>query len=187
MLGETAMTPLFRSTAFTAVLSATLSAGLLAQRDEPAPPTDPACPLLTDRELDTATGLDYGPGGPIAVGQGAFGGSTCLWGGMGGDPARDLPQIGVVFIPPGPRGSHTEFYRGRAPEAGCTRETLRGVGDVAFVDSCEKAQRGVRVYVKAGRNDVFLVVDQLQQHPLSWAQPVAVALAKAAAVRAKGT
>jgi hypothetical protein len=43
----------------------------------------------------------------------------------------------------------------------------------------------VRVYVKAGRNDVFLVVDQLQQRPLSWAQPVAVALAKGAAPRAQ--
>jgi hypothetical protein len=53
------------------------------------------------------------------------------------------------------------------------------------VDSCEKAQRGVRVYVKTGRNDVFLVVDQLQTRPLSWAQPVAVALAKAAAPRAR--
>ena len=179
------MTPLLRSAALTAVLSATLSGGLLAQGDQREPPADPACPLLTDRELDAATGLDYGPGGPIDVGQGAFGGSTCLWGGMGADPAKDLPQIGVVFIPPGSRGSHTEFYRARAPGAGCTRETLRGVGDLAFVDSCEKAQRGVRVYVKTGRNDVFLVVDQLQQRPLSWARPVAVALAKAAAPRAR--
>ena len=179
------MTPLVRSIALTAVLCATLSTGLVAQSDKRDPPTSPACPLLTDQELDTATGLDYGPGGAIDIGQGAFGGATCLWGGMGADPAKDLPQIGVVFIPPGSRGSHTEFYRARTPEAGCTRETLRGVGDVAFVDSCEKAQRGVRVYVMTGRNDVFLVVDQLQKRPLSWAQPVAVALAKAAAPRAR--
>jgi hypothetical protein len=43
----------------------------------------------------------------------------------------------------------------------------------------------VRVYVRTGRNDVFLVVDQLQKRPLSWARPVAVALAKAAAPRAR--
>ena len=131
------MTPLLRSIALTAVLSAMLSAGLVAQSDKRDAPTSPACPLLTDQELDTATGLDYGPGEAMDIGQGAFGGSTCLWGGMGADPAKDLPQIGVVFIPPGSRGSHTDFYRARTPEAGCTREALRGVGDVAFVDSCE--------------------------------------------------
>ena len=181
------MTPLLRSAAFTALLSAALSMALAAQSAKGSAPTDPACPLLTDQDLDTATGMDYGPGEAINIGQGTFGGTTCLWGGMGGDPAKDLPQVGVVFIPPGSRGSHTEFYRGRTPEAGCTRETLRGIGDIAFVDACEKAQRGVRVYVKTGRNDVFLVVDQLQKRPLSWAQPVAVALAKAAARRANGS
>jgi hypothetical protein len=179
------MTRILRSTALTGVLSATLFTGLVAQSDKRDPPRSPACPLLLDQELDTASGLDYGPGSAIDIGQGAFGGSTCLWGGMGADPTKDLPQIGVVFIPPGSLGSHTEYYRARTPEAGCTRETLSGVGDLAFVDSCEKTQRGVRVYVKTGRNDVFLVVDQLQKRPLSWAQPVAVALAKVAAPRAR--
>jgi hypothetical protein len=179
------MTPLLRLAALTAGLALTPSTGLVAQSGKRDMPASPACPLLTDQDLDTATDLDYGPGEPIDIGRGTFGGTTCIWGGMGGDPTKDLPQIGVVFIPPGSRGSHTEFYRGLTPEAGCTRETLRGVGDVAFVDSCEKAQRGVRVYAKTGRNDVFLVVDQLQKRPLSWAQPIAVALAKAAAPRAR--
>ena len=179
------MTPFLRSAACTAVLSAVLSTGLAAQSNPGSTSKDPACSLLTDQDLDTATGLDYGPGEAINVGQGTFGGTTCLWGGMGADPAKDLPQIGVAFIPPSSRGSHTEFYRGRTPEAGCTRETLRGIGDVAFVDSCEKAQAGVRVYVKTGRNDIFLVVDQLQKRPLSWARPIAVPLAKAAGPRAR--
>jgi hypothetical protein len=179
------MTPLLRSAGLAAAVSATLSTGLVAQSGKREPAADPACLLLTDQELDGATGLDYGPGGAIAIGQGVFGGATCLWGGMGADPAKDLPQIGVVFIPPSSRGSHTEFYRGRKPQDGCSRETLRGIGDVAFVDFCEKAQAGVRVYVKTGRNDVFLVVDQLQKRPLSWARPVAVTLAKAAAPRAR--
>ena len=104
---------------------------------------------------------------------------------MNEDTAKSLPQIGVVLIPPGSHGSHTEFYRGRKPEAGCTRETLTGVGDFAFAESCQSSTPSMRVYVKAGRNDVFLVVDMLFQHPLSWAQPVAVALAKAAALKAK--
>jgi hypothetical protein len=178
------MIPLVRSAIFTAVLAAMLCPGLVAQSTPGVAPTNPACPLLTDQDLDTATGLDYGPGAGIDISQGAFGGATCLWGGIGADPAMDLPQIGVVFMPPSSRGSHTEFYRGRPPEAGCTRETLRGVGDLAFVDACEKAQAGVRVYVKTGRTDVFLVVDQLQKRPLSWARPVAVALAKAVVPRA---
>ena len=181
------MTPLVRSVALTTMLSATLSTGLVAQSATRATPTNPACPLLTDQELDAATGLDYGPGDAFDhLGQGIFGGSTCLWGGVwNADAAKSLPQIGVVFIPPGSRGSHTEFYRGRKPEAGCTRETLRGVGDFAFADSCQSSSPSMRIYVKAGRNDVFLVVDMLFKRPLSWARPVAVALAKAAAPRAR--
>jgi hypothetical protein len=180
------MTPLARPAALIALLWAALSPSLAAHSDTRDTATNAACPLLTDQDLDTATGLDYGPAAPIdLMGHGIFGGSTCLWGGMGANPAMDLPQVGVVFIPPSSRGSHTEFYRVRTAEAGCTREMLRGVGEVAFVESCEKAQRGVRVYVKTGRNDIFLVVDQLEKRPLSWAQPVAVALAKAAAPRAR--
>lgn len=181
------MTPLLRSAALAAMLSATLSIGLVAQSNTRAPSTNPACALLTDQELDTATGLDYGPGGAYdRMGQGVFGGATCLWDAVwNADMAKSLPQIGVVFIPPGSHGSHTELYRGRKPEAGCTRETLRGVGDFAFADSCQSSSPSMRVYVKAGRNDVFLVVDMLDKRPLSWARPVAVALAKAAAPRAR--
>ena len=182
------MTPLLRSVALTAVLSATLSTGLVAQSDKPDSPTNPACSLLTDQELDTATGLDFGPAEPFAsVGRGTFGGATCLWGGVwNADTTKSLPQIGVAFIPPGPKGSNTEFYRVRKPGADCTRETLRGVGDVAFAESCQGTLPSVRVYAKAGRNDVFLSVDMIdKRRPLSWAQPVAVALAKAAVPRAR--
>ena len=180
------MTTILRAGALAALLAA-LSTDLVAQSDKLATSTNPACPLLTDQELDGATGLDYGPGEAFdQMGQGAFGGATCLWGGVwNADSTKSLPQIGVVFMPPGSRGSHTEFYRARKPEEGCTRETLRGVGDVAFADSCQSSSPSMRVYVKAGRNDVFVVVDMLFKRPLSWAQPVAVALAKAAALRAK--
>src|SRR5687767_4070389 len=54
------------------MLSAALSTGLVAQSDRRGTPTNPACPLLTDQELDTATGLDY-PGGTIDVSQGRHG------------------------------------------------------------------------------------------------------------------
>jgi hypothetical protein len=181
------MIPLLRSAALTALLSATLSTGLVAQSDTHATSTNPACPLLTDEELDATTGLNYGPGDAFDhMGQGSFAGATCVWGGVwNADAAKSLPQIGVVFIPPGSLGSHTEFYRVRKPGAGCTRETLRGIGDLAFADSCQSSSPSMRVYVKAGRNDVFVVVDMLDKRPLAWARPVAVALAKAAAPRAR--
>jgi hypothetical protein len=184
------MTPLFRSAALAATLSAMLTTGLVAQTDAGTKTANPACPLLTDRELDAVTGLNYGPGEAYnSVGQGVFGGATCLWGGVwNADTLKSLPQISVVFIPPGSHGSHTESYRGRKPDKGCTRETLRGVGDFAFAESCHSSSpstRSMRIYMKAGRNDVVLEVAALFERPLSWAQPVAVALAKAAAPRAR--
>ena len=181
------MTPILRSAALAATLSAMLTPGLVAQTDAGTKPANPACALLTDQELDVTTGLNYGKADAFNdLGQGIFGGATCLWGGVwDADSTKSLPQIGVAFIPPGSRGSHTEFYRGRQPEKGCTRETLRGVGDFAFAEACQSSQPSMRIYMKAGRNDVFLVVDILFQRPLSWAQPVAVALAKAAAPRAR--
>lgn len=182
------MTWLFPSAVLTTVLSATLSAALVAQSDDPNSRTNPACALLTDQDLDDATGLDFGPGEAFdKVGQGVFGGATCLWGGIWNeDPAKSLPQIGVSFIPPRPRGSNTEYYLARKPQAGCTREKLPGVGDVAFADTCEGTLPSVRVYLKAGRNDVFLSVDIIdKRRPLTWARPIALTLAKAAALKAK--
>jgi hypothetical protein len=182
------MTRFFHPAAIAAVLSVALSAEAVGQSDDPNSRTNPACALLTDREVDDATGLDIGPGQAFdKVGQGVFGGATCLWGGTWDqDSTRSLPQIGVSFIPPGSRGSNTEYYLARKPEAGCTREMLRGVGDVAFADSCQGTLPSVRVYLKAGRNDVFLSVDLIdKRRPLSWAHPIAVALAKAAALKAK--
>jgi hypothetical protein len=180
------MTPLLRS-ALTAMLSSTLFSGLVAQTNARATSTHPACSLLTDQELDAATGLDFGPGDAFDhMGQGSFAGATCLWGGVwNADSAKSLPQVGVVLMPPGSLGSHTEFYRGRKPRAGCTRETLRGIGDFAFAESCQSSSPSMRVYVKAGRNDAFIVVDMLDKRPLTWARPVALALAKAAAPRAR--
>jgi hypothetical protein len=182
------MNRLFHSAILTAALSASPAAELVGQSDSPDSRTNPACALLTDQELDEATGLDFGPGEAFdKVGQGVFGGATCLWGGVWNqDSAKSLPQVGVSFIPRGSRASNTEYYLARKPDAGCTRETLRGVGDLAFADSCQGTLPSARVYVKAGRNDVFLSVDLIdKRRPLSWAHPIAVALAKAAALKAK--
>src|SRR3954454_14195567 len=181
------MTRFFHLAILTAVLSATMAPQLVGQTNNGDAHTNPACALLTDHELYEATGLDFGPGQAFdKMGQGAFGGATCLWDGVWNqDSAKSLPQIGVSFIPSGPRGSNTEYYLARKPEAGCTRETLQGVGDVAFADSCQETLPSVRVYLKAGRNDVFLSVEMIdKRRPLSWAHPIALALAKAAALKA---
>jgi len=182
------MTRLFNSAILAVALSAMLSAELVGQSDDPNSRTNPACALLTDQEVDQATGLNFDPGEAFdKVGQGVFGGATCLWGGVWNqDSAKSLPQIGVSFIPPKPQGSNTEYYKARKPDAGCTRQALQGVGDLAFADTCQGTLLSVRVYLKAGRNDVFLSVDLIdKRHQLSWAQPVAIALAKAAAQKAK--
>lgn len=183
------MTRLLPAAVLTVVLSATLSAELVAQTDDPNSRTNPACALLTQQELHDATGLDFGPAQPFdKVGKGVFGGATCLWGGVWNqDSAKSLPMIGVSFIPPRPRGSNTEYHLARKPQAGCTRETLRGLGDLAFADTCEGTLApSVSVYLKAGRNDVFLSVGMIdERRPLSWARPIALTLAKAAAQKAK--
>lgn len=67
---------------------------------------------------------------------------------------------------------------------GCTRETLRGVGDVAFLETCE-GSRGPVALVKAGSNDLIVQADPKDGKPIASAQPVAIALAKAAAARAR--
>ena len=96
------MFPLFRSAALAVVLFATPATVLVAQSDTRATPTNPACPLLTDQELDVTTGLDYGSGEAYnQTGQGIFGGATCLWGGVWNEnTAKSLPQIGVVSSRP---------------------------------------------------------------------------------------
>ena len=161
-------------------------AALAAQAAKADAPGNPVCGLVQVKEIDAATGLAYREGMDIDVlGEGIFGGATCLWGGAS-IAQEDMPQIGVVFIPPGPRGSYTEFWRKRKPEPDCTRETLRGIGDVAFAETCGGRLPRAKVYVKTGRNDLFVTVDRLEERPLAWAGPVARAVAKAAAPRARG-
>ncbi|HET6578368.1 MAG TPA: hypothetical protein VFG66_08595 [Gemmatimonadales bacterium] len=171
------MHTLIRSAALAAILAGTGSADLVAQSDKRDASANPACTLLMEQEIDAATGLDYGPGEALNAGEEGFGGTTCLWD-TGPVPVggKIQPQVGIVFMP--------RFYGSGKPRAGCTREPLRGVGDVAFTESCKD---GVQVYVKTGKNDFFVSVDILSDshRTPAWAQPVAVALAKAAAPRAR--
>lgn len=158
----------------------------LAAQGGPSPAANPACALLTDQEIRTATGRTYDAASPgDDLGQGAGGGASCQWGGPTFGPGEDLPLLGVVFIPESPRGSYTEHSLKRKPMPGCARETLRGVGDRAFIETCERS-RGPVAYVRVGRNDLVVQADPESGKPVASAKPVVIALAKVAAAKARG-
>ena len=161
-----------------------------------AQPANPACALVTEKEVEAATGLDYDPGSPIeAAYESIPGGATCHWGGPGGGLSAtgvvvrdDKPEIGVTLVTDSPRGSHTEWQRKQRLQRGCTREPVRGIGSDAFAEICEQAPYGVSVYARTGNRDVLVRVYHVERKGWSKAsvKPTAIALAKAAAARAKG-
>ena len=65
---------------------------------------------------------------------------------------------------------------------------MRGVGDRAFVEICEGVHLvGASVYARTGRSDIAVQVYLKRGESMaSPVKPVAIALAKAAAARAKG-
>jgi hypothetical protein len=170
--------------------AASLTAELAAQgAGGAATPSNPACALITEKDVETATGLDYGPGehfDELNVGAGK---ATCVW------LVEDLPEIGIDFFPASASGSHTEARAKWKLRAQCTRESVRGVGERAFVETCEGspssagiyARSSASVYARTGRSDIAVVVylkpGESMASPI---KPVAIALAKAAAARAKG-
>jgi hypothetical protein len=146
-------------------------------------PTNPACELLTDQEIDAATGVDYDEADPVDDPSFRAGTSSCLWGGASFAPGASRPQLGVMRTQMLPTAVNAPFPAA-PPRAGCTREDLRGIGDKAYLDTCEKS-RGPMAYVKVGRNRLMLQLDPERGKPLASAKPALIALAKAAAARAK--
>jgi hypothetical protein len=167
--------------------AATVTAELAAQGAEGAArPPNPACPLVTEKEVEAATGLDYEPGEDfVELDEGVGGKATCVWGGPG--MVKDLPEIGVFFFPAGASGSHTEARAKWKLRAECTRESVPGVGDRAFVETCGGSISSASVYARTGSSDVAVQVYLKRGESMaSPVKPVAIALAKAAAARAKG-
>jgi hypothetical protein len=166
--------------------AATLALELAAQGEAGAGPNDPACPLVTEKEVEAATGLDYGPGEDIEQEyEWIDGGATCMWGG----PSmlkEDLPEIHVTFIAASARGSYTGRRHKQRPAQGCTRESVRGVGDGGFAELCDGKLFGVSVYARTGNHDVVVRVYHLTPMSKASVKPAAIALAKAAAARARG-
>jgi hypothetical protein len=192
------MNTLIRAAAVALALqqAAMVTAELAAQGNGgPAGPTNPACGLVTAKEVEGATGLDYDPGWPLeAEFERIPGGTTCHWGGPQGGPSsagvvvrEDRPEIIVTLIADSPRGSHTEWQRKQQLWQGCTREPVRGSADDAFAEICNQA-RYVSVYARTGSRDVLVIVRHIETKGWDKAsvKPAAIALTSAAVARAKG-
>lgn len=183
------MHPLIRAAtlALTLQQATTVSADLAAQGSAGrSNATVAACALVTEKEVEAATGMDYPPGDDIEPEyEHIEGGATCMWGGPGGFVREDLPEINVTFIAASASGSHTERRRKQRLAPGCTRESVRGVGDVAFAEICEGKLFGVSVYARTGSNDVLVSAYATKGLTKASVKPAAIALAKAAAARAR--
>jgi hypothetical protein len=179
------MCTLIRAAALALALqpAAALTAELAAQGKNGS-----ACPLVTEKEVEAATGLDYPPGDEIEQEYEMIaGGDTCMWGG----PSMvrdDLPEINITFIAASSGGSHTEMRARRKLRQDCTREPVAGVGDGAFAESCEGSIRSASVYARMGNSDLVVSVYQQEgkQSLASAPKPVAIAIAKAVAAGGKG-
>jgi hypothetical protein len=112
------------------------------------------------------------------------GGESCMWGGPS-MASEDLPEINVVFFAASTRERHTERRRKQQLPPGCTREPVSGVGDPAFAEVCERSIPSASVYAQAGNADVVVYVYHLKPMSKASVKPAAIALAKAAAARAK--
>ena len=162
----------------------------------PAKPNNFACALVTEKEIEAATGLDYEPGWPVEAEYVSIpGGATCHWGGPGGGLSAtgvvvrdDKPEIVVSLSADSPRGSHTEWRRKQQLPQGCTREPVRGGADDAFAEICEQVQYSVSVYARTGSRDVLVSVNHFETKGWEKAsvKPAAIALTSAAVARAKG-
>jgi hypothetical protein len=144
----------------------------------------PACALLSVAEIRSITGRnDY----PDAVdgdpdGEGAGGGSSCQYGGADMMPGPDPPLLSVVLI----KGKDwTAASRRFTLPAGCSRESVAGVGDDAFFESCpaSRSKRSPPLYVKAGSNDLIVQIDIDPPATQASARAVVIALAKAAVAK----
>ncbi len=100
---------------------------------------------------------------------------------------EDLPEIGVLFFPASARGSNTEA-RAKG-SCGRTAPASRCAGS-AIAPSSRSARRSISsasVYARTGSSDIAVQVYLKRGESMaSPVKPVAIALAKAAAARAKG-
>lgn len=145
--------------------------------------TTPACKVLSASDVKQATGIkDYDNGSDgDPEGQGAGGGSSCQWGGASfGGPSA--PLLSLVLI----RGkSYTEHRRTSKLAAGCKREMVSGVGDLAFFESCPPPDpdRSAPLFVKVGSNDLIVQMDIEKPATAASVRPKVISVAKAAVAK----
>ena len=158
---------------------------LLATPGSAAAQGNPACALLSEDDIKSATGIDYGSGDEgDPMGEGAGGGTSCQWGGPTFAPGPEKPLLSVVFIPPGKGSGYTEAGLKMKAREGCTRETLRDIGDLGYLETCAKG-RGPVAYVKTGKNDLIVQLDAGTPDQMKAAKTKVVALAQKAAAKAR--
>jgi hypothetical protein len=90
-------------------------------------------------------------------------------------------MISVVFIPSNGKKGYTEASRGVKAQPGCARESVSGLGDEAFVETCSR-DRGPTVYFRKGKNDGIVQVDVTKAATAGSVKPKAIALAKAVVI-----
>jgi hypothetical protein len=144
----------------------------------------PACALLSVAEIRKITGRDNYPdfvdGDPL--GEGAGGGSSCQYGGESFMPGDHPPMLSLVLIP---GKGWTERSRSFKLREGCKRESVAGVGDDAFFESCPnpKLKRSAPLYVKVGTSDLIVQLDIKAPATEASARTTVIAVAKAAVAK----
>ncbi len=147
--------------------------------------TTPACAVLSLAEIKTVTGnqgyVDASSGDE--PGQGAGGGSSCQYSGAAFTGPK-APMVSLVLIP---GKNWTATARTFKLAQGCKRETVAGVGDDAFFESCPASQpiRSAPLYVKAGSKDLIIQMDIQAPATEATVRNTIIAIAKAAVAKVR--
>lgn len=138
-----------------------------------------ACRLMTAADIRAATGRkEYARGtNGDPDGQGTGGGSSCQYGGETFAPGPYAPMVSFVLIS---GKGYTKMARGFKLSPGCKRETVPGLGDDAFFESCPRDKRGSPLYVKVGANDLVVQSDIQAPGTAVTAKQAEIAIAKGA-------
>jgi hypothetical protein len=145
---------------------------------------NPACALLSVAEVRKITGReDYErPSVAAAPGEGVAGGSACAYEGAASS-LKEPPKIGFVLI------SGKDYARRHSttklpPGDRCKRESVKGVGDVAYFECCPcSAKSAPALFVKVESDD--LIVDADVEPPATEASVRSTMTSLAKAVEAK--
>lgn len=145
----------------------------------------PACALLSVAEIQKITGVAaYARAWGMGPGEAVGGGSSCAYQEAVSSLER-LPMIGFSLIP---GKNWTENRRTMRLPGGCSRVSVKGVGDDAFYESCPGKTPKKRVdplYVKVGSNDLVVEMDVRAPVTEESARTRVAALAKAVAAKLK--